>query len=115
MFTVKDLKPGMLVQLLNGEYGILVPAHINGELCVIVRDSITGRLSIGTSDLRFYPEEGLINSYSIIRVYDLSYNNKPDFMEPGNRELLYDCSKKEMTIEEIEKELGYPVKIVKEH
>lgn len=115
MFKVEDLKPGMLVQLLSGEYGILVPAHINGELCVILRDSNTGRLGIGTSDLRFFPEEGLINSYSIIRVYDLSYNNKHDFMEPGNRELLYDCSKKEMTIEEIEKELGYPVKIVKEH
>ena len=115
MFTVEDLKPGMLVQLLNGKYGILVPAHINGELCVIVRDSITGRLGIGTSNLRFYPEEGFINGYSIIKVYDLSYNNRYDFMEPGNRELLWDGSKKEMTIEEIEKELGYPVKIVKEH
>ena len=115
MFTGEDLKPGMLVQLLNGKYGILVPAHINGELCVIVRDSITGRLGIGTSNLRFYPEEGLINDYSIIKVYDLSYNNRYDFMEPGNRELLWDGSKKEMTIEEIEKELGYPVKIVKEH
>lgn len=114
MFKVEDLKAGMLVQLLSGKYGILVPAHINGELCVIIRDS-TGRLGIGTSNLRFYPEEGLLNSYSIIKVYDLAYNNRHDFMEPGNRELLWDGSKKEMTIEEIEKELGYPVKIVKEH
>lgn len=115
MFTVKDLKPGMLVQLLSGEYGILVPAHSNGELCVIARSPITGSLGIDTSDLRFYPEGGLINSYSIIKVYDLAYNNKYDFMEPGNRELLWDGYRKEMTIEEIEKELGYSVKIVKEH
>lgn len=115
MFKVEDLKAGMLVQLLSGEYGILVPAHINGELCVMIRNRITGRLGIGTSDLRFYPKDGLINSYSIIKVYDLAYNNRYDFMKPGNRELLWDGSKKEMTIEEIEKELGYPVKIVKEH
>ena len=115
MFKVKDLKAGMLVQLLSGEYGILVPAHINGELCVIIRDRITGRLGIGTSDLRFYPEEGLIPRFSIIRVYDLAPHNKFNFMEPGVRELLWEGSKKEMTIEEIEKELGYPVKIVKEH
>lgn len=112
MFTVEDLKPGMLVQLLNGKYGILVPALINGELCVIVRDSSTGSLSIGTSDLRFYPEERFINDYSIIKVYDLSYDNKHDFMEPGNRKLLWDGYKKEMTLEEIEKELGYRIKIV---
>lgn len=115
MFKVEDLKPGMLVQLVSGKYGIIVPAHINGDLCVIVRDSITGVLGIGTSNLRFYPEEGMIKGYSIIKVYDLAYNNKHDFMEPGNRELLWDGSKKEMTIEEIEKELGYSVKIVKEH
>lgn len=115
MFTVEDLKAGMLVQLLDGNYGILVPTYINDRLCVIVQNSITGRLSIGTCDLRFYPEEGVNNSYSIIKVYDLSDNNKHDFMEPGNRELLWDGSKKEMTIEEIEKELGYSVKIVKEH
>lgn len=115
MFKVEDLKPGMLVQLLDGRYGILVPAHIDGGLCVIIRDSATGRLGIGTSNLRFYPEEGWIKGYSIIKVYGLAYNNKHDFMEPGNRELLWDGSKKEMTIEEIEKELGYSVKIVKEH
>lgn len=115
MFTVKDLKPGMLVQLLDGKYGILVPAHINGGLCAIVRHLDTGRLEIGTSSLRFYPEKGLVPHFSIIKVYDLAPHNKFDFMEPGDRELLWDGSKKEMTIEEIEKELGYSVKIVKEH
>lgn len=114
MFKVEDLKPGMLVQLLDGRYGILVPAHIDGGLCVITRDSLN-RLTIDTSNLRFYPEEGIIVSFSIIKVYGLAPNNKFDFMEPGDRKLLWDGYKKEMTIEEIEKELGYSVKIVKEH
>ena len=114
MFKVEDLKAGMLVRLFNGNYGILIPVY-NGKLGVITRNYTTGKLNIGTSDLRFYPKTGLVVDYSIIKVYGLASNNRFDLMEPGDRELLWDGSKKEMTIEEIEKELGYSVKIVKEH
>lgn len=114
MFKVEDLKPGMLVRLYGGNYGILIPVY-NGKLGVITRNFTTGKLEISTSNLRFYPKTGLVADYSIIQVYGLASNNEFDLMKPGDRELLWDSSKKEMTIEEIEKELGYSVKIVKEH
>lgn len=72
-------------------------------------------MSILTSNIRFY--SGIYSdNYDIVEVYDLSYNNRTDFFLPYNRKCLwkYD-SQKEMTIKEIEKELGYPVKIVKEN
>ena len=114
MFKVKDLKAGMLVKLVNGDYGVLIPAYRDNSLCVLTR-TITGKMNISTSSLRFYPEVGLVEGYSIIQVYDVAPHNQFDFMVPGARKLLWDGSKKEMTIEEIEKELGYSVKIVKEH
>ena len=113
MFKVEDLKPGMLVKLVNGDYGLLVPAYRN-NLCVLTR-AVTGRMNISTFDLRFYPNVGLVGGYSIIAVYDLAPHNQFDIMVPGARKLLWEGHKKEMTIEEIEKALGYGVKIVKEH
>lgn len=115
MFTVEDLKAGMLVKLYSGKYGIILPAHNNGELCIIVQDCNTGRLGIGTATLRFYPKVGVLKDYSIIRVYDLAPDNRYDFMKPGARKLLWDSSIREMTLEEVENELGYSIKIVEEH
>lgn len=112
MFTVEDLKPGMLVEMKGKGYGILLPFK-DDKLGICMRTGIS--LSIATTRLRFYPEPGLIESYSIIRVWDLAKDGKFNLLSPGDRELLWDGSKKEMTIEEIEKELGYSVKIVKEH
>lgn len=112
MFTVEDLKPGMLVEMKGKGYGILLPFK-GDKLGICMRTGTS--LSIATTRLRFYPEPGLIEGYSIIRVWDLAEDGKFNLLSPGDRKLLWDGSKKEMTIEEIEKELGYPVKIVKEH
>ena len=112
MFTVEDLKPGMLVEMKDRGYGILLPFK-DCKLCICMSTGTS--LSLATTRLGFYPEPGLIEAYSIIKVWDLAKDGKFNLLSPGDRELLYDCSKKEMTIEEIEKELGYPVKIVKEH
>lgn len=112
MFTIEDLKPGMLVAMKDKGYGILLPVK-NGELGICVKTGTS--LSIATTWLRFYPEPGLVEGYSIIKVWDLAKTGQFNLLSPGDRKLLCDCSKKEMTIEEIEKELGYPVKIVKEH
>ena len=112
MFTVKDLKPGMLVEMKGKGYGILLPFK-DDKLGICMQTGTS--LMLATTRLRFYPEPGLIESYSIIKVWDLAKDGKFNLLSPGDRELLLDCSKKEMTIEEIEKELGYSVKIVKEH
>lgn len=107
MFTVEDLKPGMLVEMKDKGYGILLP--FKGDklgICVWTGTS----LSLATTRLRFYPEPGLIEGYSIIRVWDLAEDGKFNLLSPGDRELLLDCSKKEMTLEEIEKNLGIELK-----
>lgn len=109
MFTVEDLKPGMLVEMKDKGYGILLPFK-GDKLGICMRTGTS--LSLATTRLRFYPEPGLIEGYSIIRVWDLAEDGKLNLLSPGDRELLLDCSKKEMTLEEIEKELGYRIKIV---
>lgn len=111
MFTVKDLKAGMLVEMKDAGYGILLP-FIDGTLGIC--SMIDKRLDVATILLRFYPDPGLIDRYSIIRVWDLPKNGN-NLLTPKDRKLLYDYSVKEMTIEEIEKALGYSIKIVKKH
>ena len=111
MFTVKDLKAGMLVEMKDKGYGILLPLK-DGTLGIC--SIIAGRLEVTTTLLRFYPEPGLIEGYSIIRVWGLTKGN-PGLLSPKGRKLLYDYSVKEMTIEEIEKALGYSIKIVKKN
>ena len=111
MFTVEDLKPGMLVKLLDGMYGVVIP--VDSGLAIIGKRE-DGRMSIFTSHIKLYPNKFYFESYSVVEVYDLAYTNETDFFLPGSRKCLWRYEK-EMTIEEIEKELGYPVKIVKEH
>lgn len=113
MFNVEDLKPGMLVRLGNGRCGVIIP--INRGLAIIGRQE--DKLSIYTDDIRLCPDCGRYNlSYSIIEVYDLAYSNSTDFLDIGSRKCLWKYEDtKEMTIEEIEKALGYSIKIVKNH
>lgn len=112
MFTVEDLKPGMLVEMKGGEYGILLP-FVDGTLSICnIKD---GCLQMATNIIRFYPDPGLIDSFSIIKVWDLAKNKNSNLLSPEGRKLLYNYSVKEMTIEEIEKSLGYSIKIVKNH
>lgn len=112
MFTVEDLKPGMLVKLLDGRYGVIIPVHAG--LAIIGRNTRESKMSIFTSNIRFYPDSFYCDSFSVVEVYDVACTNETDFFLPGSRECLWKYAK-EMTIEEIEKELGYSVKIVKEH
>ena len=115
MFTVKDLKPSMLVKLVNGKYGVIIPISIG--LAIIGR--VDDRLSIYTEDINLYPSASYSGNYYVIAVYDLAYSNSDDFFLPGTRKCLWKYSDtsdtKEMTIEEIEKSLGYSIKIVKNH
>ena len=115
MFTVKDLKAGMLVKLVNGKYGVLIP--ISSGLAIIGK--VDDRLSIYTDAINLYPSARYSGNYSVIEVYDLAYSNDGDFFLPGTRKCLWKYNDtndtKEMTIEEIEKSLGYSIKIVKEH
>lgn len=106
-FSNEDLKAGMLVELKNGIIGILIP--------------LDDRLEVYNANFEAEAEASLLSndifdtieiSYSIVRVYSLS--NSSRLFDTQTRQLLweYEEPKKEMTIKDIEAELGYKIKIV---
>ena len=106
-FSNEDLKAGMLVELKNGIIGILIP--------------LDDRLEVYNANFEAVPDAKLLSSdisdsidiaFSIVRVYSLS--NSIRLFDTQTRQLLweYEEPKKEMTIEEVEAELGYKIKIV---
>ena len=106
-FSNEDLKAGMLVELKNGIIGILIP--------------LDDRLEVYNANFEAAPDAKLLSSdisdsidiaFSIVKVYSLS--NSIRLFDTQTRQLLweYEEPKKEMTIEEIEAELGYKIKIV---
>ena len=113
MFTVNDLKPGMLVKIADGRYGVCIP--IKTGLAIIGKSIYRGsEMCILTSNIRFYSSI-YDTGYDIVEVYDVASSNRTDFFLPDSRKCLWRWCEKEMTIEEIEKELGYHIKLVKNH
>ena len=112
MFNVSDLKPGMLVKLVNGKYGVIIP--ISSGLAIIGR--YDDEMSILTSDIRVYSNLRNNTDYCVIEVYDVAYSNSADFFMPGTRKCLWKYNDiKEMTMEEIEKSTWLWYKNCKKH
>lgn len=115
-FSNEDLKPGMFVELKNGAKGVLIPCYYvtsnSVELCVIRGDRENSRIC----EARIYDGIRNNNNFDIIKVFDLNKGNDASLFSSINRDLLweYEEPKREITIEEIETLLGYPIKIVKE-
>lgn len=104
-----DLKVGYVVKFRNDEIGIIM--QTNKGLIIIQKNE-----SYNTFN---YINENLTNDeseYDIMEVYGFTnYKYKALRISTEDRELLWKREdKKEMTISEIEKELGYPIKVVKE-
>lgn len=111
-FTNEDFRSGMFVVLKNGQSGVIIPcfrpcSKSNVQLSVISGDGAGARLC----EPRLY--DGF-DSYGVVEVYDLNSGNSESLFCNKQRELLwkYKGPAVEMTITEIEKELGYKVKIV---
>lgn len=109
-FTKEDLKPGYLVRLKDGHLYMAMLSQ-NG---LALNDRIGW---VSTQNL----DENLCDlsddNFSIVEVYGYSkYEYKVLDLDTSTRELLWkrEEGKKEMTISEIEKELGYSIKIIKE-
>lgn len=104
MFTKKDLKDSMVVETRDGKYYLVC-----GDL--FIRD-------IGFLDINTYNNDLTTKLYEkdIIAIYDKIYSlNSLNDIECLNKKLLWKREEvKKMTLAEIEKELGYPIKIVKE-
>lgn len=110
-FAKQDLKTGMVVELRNGKYGMVLLGTGNGDII-----SGTAWFSIDEFD------ENLNSTmdYDVIKIYQPTSNR--DFLYDGEinideANLIWERKEepqpKEMTVEKIEKELGYNIKIVK--
>lgn len=104
-FSKKDLKSGMVVELRYGSRLLVV--EVNGKLELIGKNEWNS-LSHRDENLKCTNRE-----FDIVKVYKAD----PSSLERMLRatELIWERKEfKEMTIADIEKELGHPVKIVKE-
>ena len=104
-----DLKVGYVVKFRNNEMGIIM--QTNQGLIIIQKNE--------TFNNFYFLNEDLTNEnkdYDIMEVYGFTDRNHTALrISTKDRELLWKREdKKEMTISEIEKELGYPIKVVKE-
>lgn len=108
MFTKDDLKVGYLVKLRNGELAHVVDTQKEG-LCLDNESgwNQTKNHSNGLTHREF-------DKLDIMEVYGLTqYGYKAHKFEVGDRKLLWKREEvKEMTIEDVQKELGYKIKVV---
>lgn len=99
--TKAELKDGMICELRNGSLYI----WLNG-----MPRSFSGHLTGIGMDLK--NEDGY-KEFDIINVYKTDGKNLNKMLDRENLTLIWERKEpKEMTLEDIERELGYPVKIV---
>ena len=119
-FTYDDLKGGMRVVRRDGQIGILMP--IKNDRFVMLKglngcwDYVDHKRY--NSDLTHKADYFIDDPtpYDIMKVYDLCKGSALDSMVHiyPNDDLLWEREEaKEMTVAEIEKELGYSIKVVK--
>lgn len=121
-FTKQDLKTGMIIELRNGKKAMILLGTKNGD---IFGGEIYGSLDNFDYNLKNNtPYNDLSKKYveqiDIIKVYQpiLNYLSNGIFgKNTDNYDLIWERREephpREMTVKEIEKELGYSVKIVK--
>lgn len=112
-FTKGDLKTGMIVETREGvKYVVLRNACTFGDLIVNGKDLYWNELSNYNDELI---EHNDYNELDIVKVYKPKHPYAIHTFEEDKLELIWEREEyKEMTVAEIEKELGYKVKIVKE-
>lgn len=106
-FTKDDLKVGYVVKLRNGDVRIYMPCSFFSFSLVSTNGTITSCYDI---DLRNTED----SCWDVMEVYGYAKNAGSALMTSiQNRELLWKREEtKKMTVEEIEKELGYKIEIV---
>lgn len=106
-FSKKDLKSGMVVELRNGSKRLIIECD-EGLICVEISnaDFVSQYNKDLTHSVHKHLDIQKVFDYPTISInYMIGKNKKPIWERKAP---------KEMTIKEIEKELGYPIKIVKE-
>lgn len=107
-FTINDLRSGYLVEIADNRKCLVVEDYFGLSLC----DTENLFRIITKKDTKLKDSSQSNNRYSILKVYGHQTFSNQDTIY--GRELLWEYKepKKELTIEEIEKELGYKIKIV---
>lgn len=129
-FTRDDLSVGHVVQMRNGEYGMVFPAGAKGTLIVIFKNRDWEYLSHWTTDLRSRDTFVAMNfcgtnierraeEKDIVAVYGhiqptCFYANCGDLSKDNRPVLWTRVDPKKMTVSEISEALGYPVEVVAE-
>lgn len=93
--------------------------YVNGEESgeigkPVFKDSLGRQLCVGDIVYTINGKIVGISTYKIINYTQIENLDEKILKELGARIIIKNCNKKEMTIAEIEKELGYSIKIVKE-
>ena len=126
--TKSDLKTGHIVEFRNGQLGLIAKDNCYGQDAIIeserswtqLKDFNENMIWCFQHEMGFLAKRGSLGgSVDIMKVYKPSlptgflsrgkssgYNDKLELIWERN-------DKKEMTVSEIEKELGYSIKIVK--
>lgn len=106
--TKKDLRSGMIIEIRKG-YRFITIVKENGEIHFMNLDGIT---CLGNCDLLDDMTDSIDSNYDIVKIYKMSDTLKNC---KTTQDLIWERQeKREMTIAEIEKELGYSIKIIKD-
>lgn len=106
-FAKKDLKSGMVVELKNGSKRLIIECD---EELICVEISNADFVSQYNEDLTHSVHKHL----DIQKVFNYPTISLNYVVERNKKAIWERKAPKEMTVAEIEKELGYPIKIVKE-
>lgn len=117
MKTKSDIRSGYLIELTNGERFILFRYDQERFRKVFVNFITNTTIEFDDYDYDFDYGDSDNRSYNIEKVYGLPdkpqhYKNLLEVYNIENRPLLWTRKPKEMTLEEIEDELGYKIRIV---
>lgn len=107
----ENLQCGYLVLTNDGDYALIMNIRNNNSTYMILKYDDNTYLTLSEYDehLKHLTD----HKYDIIAVYDFPQSCNSKSYSISTRKLLFD-NRKKMTIKEIEKELGYPIKIVEE-
>lgn len=110
-FTKADLKDGMVIE------------YRNGDRCVVINGYFMKPTGYGWMPIDEYYDElhckgshPLDREYDVVKVYSSKAKNMPDYCDASKLTLIWERKEepdhKEMTVEEIEEELGYKIKVI---
>lgn len=114
----EDLKTGMILECRNG------------DLVMVLKDTANGDIVSGDNWQPIPINRNIIKDLNVTKIYQPQNNKsylatdsgfeqrnistKPTFLGLKDYEVIWSEDTKEMTVSQIEKELGYPIRIIEE-